>query len=580
MVGIIQGLKKELLLVARRPKDILLVIMFPLLIILAFGGLYTETMNHSYSVALYVDEATLLSGGTDNNNVVNTPFDFFAQFEQMSGISPIRTSSERQVSQLVLSNTADVGIVIKKSQGDTPYAINVIIDSTDFAQANLIKGIMSYQISAITTDFSIAMLQRIYSQISQQESIIDAQQKKLNEFIPELKDINQATNESMNNAKSFDVNQVRTLLQQQISELRTIKSNISDTEAVNDDIINQVNYMKSSVYAALDAGPKTVDASGNTVYNPPGSSIDLVMKSYPDSINSKAASQKDKFATLESKTDDLITQAQLLDQNISSSSQGYTTQLKSFIQKSQDLENQIGANLSESQELLTSLKALIESLKQYSPQFLAKPMQLNFVDVIKIPNVVTQFFAVVFSLVLMFTGMLFSSLAVIREKNWGIEKRLKMMPIHKSSLILEKLGGAFILLGLIISVMLFIGTQFFGITTITAPLDTSLVFALIIICFVSIGLAIGTLMDNESSTILTILALAFPMIFLSGVLVPTELMISGTQYFNSINPLSASITLLTNTCLKGLPLVNSTQIIAELVIITIVTISIAYKKYF
>ena len=153
------------------------------------------------------------------------------------------------------------------------------------------------------------------------------------------------------------------------------------------------------------------------------------------------------------------------------------------------------------------------------------------------------------------------------------------MPVHKSVLVLQKLVGISIILIAVLSILLFLGTTFFGIQVPGDPLHILFSLALTIFCFVSLGIVIGSLTNNESSAILAILVIVFPMIFLSGLLLPLELMPQGFQIFKIINPLATSATLMINTAIKGIPIIYSIKEIINLAAISFFSLIVGYLKY-
>ena len=69
MLGILSGIKKELLVVASQPKTLFMIILFPLITIVAFGTLYSNTINQSLKLAVFVDQKSIDDSLGDPNNL-------------------------------------------------------------------------------------------------------------------------------------------------------------------------------------------------------------------------------------------------------------------------------------------------------------------------------------------------------------------------------------------------------------------------------------------------------------------------------------------------------------------------------
>ena len=94
--------------------------------------------------------------------------------------------------------------------------------------------------------------------------------------------------------------------------------------------------------------------------------------------------------------------------------------LQSFVSDAIEIQNKVESDLLESRALLLEVNNTIQSIKQYSPQFLARPAQLEYGEAIHLPNLATQFFPMVLALVIMFSALLLTAISIISEKSESI----------------------------------------------------------------------------------------------------------------------------------------------------------------
>ncbi|GIK37211.1 MAG: transport permease protein [Chloroflexota bacterium] len=150
-----------------------------------------------------------------------------------------------------------------------------------------------------------------------------------------------------------------------------------------------------------------------------------------------------------------------------------------------------------------------------------------------------------------FLGIVLGSVAIVREKERGTLEQLLVTPIQPWELIMAKL----VPLGLIKMVGLAIGIAI-AVWGFGVPVRGSLglYFALSTLIFMvgaGLGVAVGTVANNMQQALLLSFFLIFPMIFLSGMMVPVDNMPVVLQWLSLLNPLRYTLTITLGVFLKA-----------------------------
>jgi len=143
----------------------------------------------------------------------------------------------------------------------------------------------------------------------------------------------------------------------------------------------------------------------------------------------------------------------------------------------------------------------------------------------------------------MFISIFLSSTTIISEKKSGTLRRNLLTPLSLSSFITGKVLSI-ILIGLIeISVLVLVGALLYGIVFPTLLWQFVASVVLSLMSFIAIGLIIGIWSDSGSTAVLFSVTLMIVLIFVSGVVIPSELLPKIVSDINSVLPLSNIISL-------------------------------------
>ncbi len=175
----------------------------------------------------------------------------------------------------------------------------------------------------------------------------------------------------------------------------------------------------------------------------------------------------------------------------------------------------------------------------------------------------------------MLGGMSGLASAISRERELGTLDGMMMSPISRYSVILGKAVSQTVrglLQGLIMlgTTMILFGVRIYG-----NPILMLLILLLGVLGFVGIGIIATAVAGEQESATMILAMLQIPMMFLSGVMYPIEQLPWWMQMISKAIPLTYAITALRKVMVLGAPLAAITGELSILVIIAVVTITLA-----
>ncbi len=139
-------------------------------------------------------------------------------------------------------------------------------------------------------------------------------------------------------------------------------------------------------------------------------------------------------------------------------------------------------------------------------------------------------------------GSLFFGLYIIMDKKVDFLKEVLVAPLSRTTIFFGKvLGGSTD--GIVeISMLIIIGTLFFGIPfTIFSAIATLFLIFLLMVSILSLGLTIGSMMESPEGFGLVTSFVIFPLFFLSGALFPVKSLPAWLYVFVVLNPVSYAV---------------------------------------
>jgi ABC-2 type transport system permease protein len=156
--------------------------------------------------------------------------------------------------------------------------------------------------------------------------------------------------------------------------------------------------------------------------------------------------------------------------------------------------------------------------------------------------------------ILQLTMVLFTAIAIVRERERGNLELLISTPIRKTELMAGKILP-YILIGLIQASIIFItGFLLFDVVVQGSVTDLYLAALLFISAVLALGLVVSTIARNQFQAMQMTMLTLLPSIFLSGYMFPFEGMPEAAQWIGRLLPLTHYIDLVRGIVLRGEPL--------------------------
>jgi len=537
--------------------------------------------------------------------------DYFKQSLSKSGLVKMHNfDSKEKVLESIKKRESKVGIVVNNPESKFgKYVIDLYFDNSSISSSAIFFEVAKSQVQNIGYSMSQSLLREIWGELGQINNELgnevsriddfivklDESDKKLNQLEADLNELNIADAKGALSRQSEKISQFNGKIGEFDSEidgflatLESINTKISATKTkvtgykarivksqgdigylsarlsstrqtieqspepartellgVVDDINSQINEVQtelSSVYSDL-SGIETDLTEFSAEINRPETGI-------------KAKLQKNKQEIQALKTDISETQNDLnkmgafvnkLDQTLS--------EVKNLIVNSKEQKKEVESKLKESKRMIGSFMNSLKELGRISPEFLADPLILNKIQVFKVERLGIAV-PIALVLLLMLTTILLTGVSFVDERNQGAYSRMILSTTPKAILFAGKILGqlvfALIQAAIIIALLLLLDNfTSYKITIAGSLAEVFLAIVLVSFAFVNWGLLISNFTKNQGTTILMSLLFIIPMLFLSGVIMPLELMNPIIQGFAQLLPLTVSITMLSEVMVKG-----------------------------
>jgi len=197
------------------------------------------------------------------------------------------------------------------------------------------------------------------------------------------------------------------------------------------------------------------------------------------------------------------------------------------------------------------------------------------------PNLYSQNFYVpgIVAFLIMLTTLLFTSMAVIKEREAGTMEQLIVTPIKPSELILGKTIPY-----IIIALAQMAGVSIFAIFWFTIPFNGSvpLIFIgalLFIMSTLGLGLFISTISTTQQQAMMTTFFFILPLFMFSGFVFPIENMPEIIQWLTYLNPLRYFLIIIRGIFLKGVGLTILWPQFAALMLLGAIVFAGSIKRF-
>ncbi len=181
--------------------------------------------------------------------------------------------------------------------------------------------------------------------------------------------------------------------------------------------------------------------------------------------------------------------------------------------------------------------------------------------------------------ILTMTMVLFTAVAIVRERERGNLELLINTPVKTAELMIGKIIP-YVVIGLIqVTVIMLLGMFLFHVPVVGQVLDVYLVALIFIAANLSLGLVISTLVRNQFQAMQMTFFFFLPSILLSGFIFPFEGMPKLAQTIAEILPLTQLVRLIRGIMLRGAELSQMTTDIYVLLVFTLLSMSFAILRF-
>lgn len=455
-------------------------------------------------------------------------------------------------------------------------------------------------------DSEVSQLNNFRLQLDSAKESLDTLEQKLN--MVDFKEIEDTLDSQKNSISSFEKkNQdFKTELSSFKTSFIELKKEISD---LNKELFNYSNDI-IIISQGIDSSIQTVD--------------DLLVLSQDDISKQLLLSQKNdlmkiktKVSTIESFTnqisnensslntkmvqaENLFNKFELESQNITSTLQGSNqtidsmntklvvfkdsvNEIRGMISQARISRQEILEKLDNSSVLMSDFSVQLIEFSKIDPVVIAQPIRIYekrlfqpgafaFALMPIDPLIIGGITANAISIVLILTCILLTSIIVILERSEKVSLRMMLSQTNKFIFLIGKIIGQLLIALIEATIVFLVAILVFGLDLLPNLVLIYLATIIIAIAFISLGLLVSSFTKTQSTAILLSLLAVVPMLFLSGIILPLELMTPFMQIISSFLPLTAANNLLIGIIVKGLSIFDLVIEIMVLLFITLIGI--------
>jgi ABC-2 type transport system permease protein len=175
--------------------------------------------------------------------------------------------------------------------------------------------------------------------------------------------------------------------------------------------------------------------------------------------------------------------------------------------------------------------------------------------------------------------VLFTGVAIVRERERGNMELLITMPITRTELMVGKVAP-YVLIGLVqTTVVLLLGALLFGVPVAGSLWDVYAAAMLLIVANLSLGLLISTRAQSQFQAMQMTFFVFLPSILLSGFMFPFAGMPVAAQWLAEVLPLTHFLRLIRGIMLRGADLADLWRDAAALVAFSAVMMTMAILRF-
>lgn len=536
---------KNFKLLFRNKESAYTIIFGPILIILlvsfAFMGASDE---YTVNVGTYVPEVTDLSERTiktlnKNNYLVS-----------------VYPTEETCVSSVESGSTHACLVFSQEESGDETVPITFYLD---FSRTNIVYQLLDdlsaevdIQADAIRSQLALSTLQRMETAaIIVEESYTTA--KSAAEQLATISGNLEAARGALTNIPTRNEN---------ITDLRLLKGYHHGLAQNAKTISDLVNPIFDEARAALHAMETECGDCTEVVLNQAEAVEDKIEEAETEIYRITEETTDKQLQEADLLMRSLIGEVEILESTIRNATTSGVVITENVDASAADLDNNVRAV----EQVVTKLAYAKDFLRgdDLDADTITTPISTSVVSITVTDDTLSFAYPYLLMLVIMFIGMLLSSMMVVTDKISQAAFRNFTTPTSNAFYVFISFLTAFILLAAEVIVMLGISSFFIAQPLFLNPLPTFTLISVAIVLFTFVGMIIGYLSNTQEAAMISSISLGSVLLFVSNLIIPIEGMTGLVQKLTALNPYIVLSELLKKSMLYG---VTTGQIVQQLLVL-------------
>lgn len=182
-------------------------------------------------------------------------------------------------------------------------------------------------------------------------------------------------------------------------------------------------------------------------------------------------------------------------------------------------------------------------------------------------------------LILLFIGVLITSLGIVRERQMGTIEQLAVMPLRPWDVIIGKIVPYLLLAMADLVLIVAIGGWLFGVPFVGNVAIFALGAFLFLLVALGMGVLISTVSQNQGQSTQLGIMFVVPQILLSGLIFPLASMPTAIQWIAFVLPLSHYIEISRGVILKASPIGSLWSPLVVLAVMAVVILGLAMLRF-
>lgn len=596
---IFQLIKKDFKEFYRESTTFKIVTLSPILIIFILGIVFSKGMPETINLPMKIG---ICSDGADiPNDLVGT-----LKAENWVDIEEVETdnSCEPVIKESVMNGNLKGGIVIPEGfllnfeEGESS-TVRIFVDNSLVGIDGIIRGYFWRVIQKYSEGFKDDPSGSIQSDLSNSREDLSEIRNSI-KFSSGMSEINANVQKLNEDVQSIDVTSQKSDISSSRSQLQTISNQIDSTITEIQETRNDIQNYKTTLHEIrqdlVDYDQQIIDTKDTleTVYSAFCGSIDPMAPPPPPGEEDTCGDIEQAIDDLDDTHNDLQAKIALVDSTIAdleetdkdlAQKQSDLQKMKGDVDSSETKLVQMSASIDDMIQMQQDSQGFAEDFAEFEKEYSERqnemsmalgsfdsnlaeaalkmslsginPIDIDMVDTFEGRTFLDFMMPILISFLAMFIPTFLASTTIIAEKSSGTLTRNMLTPISLATIIGGKMLSIIFVGFIEIMVVMIIGIAFYGITMSSLYVGFLLSVFLSLFAFTVIGMFIGLWSDSGITAVLISVTFLIVMMFISGMVVPNELLPRNVVTIGTYFPVSNVISLV-----KGMLVYNRIEYFA------------------